>query len=355
MEIKEVLYGVYPKVVDISQYRNDFIKFTLTGLQISDKIDFNKIIKDPLPYVKKIVYLNILLDDKIYKYEIIEENNTIINEFTIDVLNMENIFLKTIILDNSKITDKKNPTNYWAILAQFKNEAHILKEWIDHYLWQGVSKLFLINNDSNDNYAEILKPYITNGIVELFHMPEKHKQNINYNYIYNKDIKNKYQWLSVIDLDEFIFAPKNNLISILNEFDSHKKINQLLVEWAMFGSSGFIEQPPSVRSSFIHRSPEKQLTKYFIKCGPEYSSSIDMIWIHSVYTNSGYRILLDDENIRLYHYPIQSLNFFTNIKMTRGDVSSVTNDKVRDLQYFKKYDYKDVIDETLKNLIIELI
>lgn len=57
---------------------------------------------------------------------------------------MENAFLKSVVLDNSKTTYKKENNKYLAIIAQFKNESHIFKEWIDHYLWQGVNKIFLI-------------------------------------------------------------------------------------------------------------------------------------------------------------------------------------------------------------------
>jgi hypothetical protein len=56
--------------------------------------------------------------------------------------------------------------------------------------------------------------------------------------------------------------------------------------------------------------------------------------------------------IQLNHYPIQSLEFFQKVKMTRGDVSSSAYENVRDLSYFHRYDTKEYCDEILKNLII---
>ena len=45
---------------------------------------------------------------------------------------------------------------YSAIVAIFKNEAHIIREWIEHYRSRGIQKIYLINDNSTDNfYAEI--------------------------------------------------------------------------------------------------------------------------------------------------------------------------------------------------------
>ena len=49
---------------------------------------------------------------------------------------------------------------FFSIGAIFKNESHILKEWVEHYLFHGVDHMFLINDKSTDNYLEILEPYI---------------------------------------------------------------------------------------------------------------------------------------------------------------------------------------------------
>ena len=38
--------------------------------------------------------------------------------------------------------------------------------------------------------------------------------------------------------------------------------------------------------------------------------------------------------------------------MTRGAADCKNSENVRDMNYFKKYDYNDVNDETLKNIIL---
>lgn len=49
---------------------------------------------------------------------------------------------------------------YFTIGAIFKNESHILKEWIEHYFYHGVEHIYLINDNSTDNFLNILEPYI---------------------------------------------------------------------------------------------------------------------------------------------------------------------------------------------------
>jgi len=62
---------------------------------------------------------------------------------------------------------------------------------------------------------------------------------------------------------------------------------------------------------------------------------------------------IDNKKIRLNHYLIQSLEYYTKVKMTRGDVYVSQNEKIRDLKYFEHYQNISVIkDDTLK-LIIE--
>ena len=56
----------------------------------------------------------------------------------------------------------------FAICAIFKDEAPYLKEWIDyHHHVLGATHLYLYNNDSSDNYHDVLRPYIKAGVVEL--------------------------------------------------------------------------------------------------------------------------------------------------------------------------------------------
>jgi hypothetical protein len=45
-----------------------------------------------------------------------------------------------------------------------------------------------------------------------------------------------------------------------------------------------------------------------------------------------------------------SKEYFEKIKMTRGDVNSITFDNIRDWTYFNNYDTNEVYDDELANL-----
>ena len=56
-----------------------------------------------------------------------------------------------------KITEKKYNV---AICAIFKNEGPYLKEWLEFNHLIGIEHFFMYNNNSEDNYLELLNPYI---------------------------------------------------------------------------------------------------------------------------------------------------------------------------------------------------
>ena len=63
-----------------------------------------------------------------------------------------------------KIVDKKYNV---SICAVFKNEAMYLREWIEFNHLVGVEHFYLYNNNSDDDYVSVLKPYVKNGMVTL--------------------------------------------------------------------------------------------------------------------------------------------------------------------------------------------
>ena len=45
-------------------------------------------------------------------------------------------------------------------MCMFKNERHIMYEFIQHYICEGVDKFILIDDNSGDNYIEYNKSWI---------------------------------------------------------------------------------------------------------------------------------------------------------------------------------------------------
>jgi hypothetical protein len=245
---------------------------------------------------------------------------------------------------------------YLSILSIFKNETMNLKVWLEHYLWQGVDHFYLIDNGSTDKPLNILQEYINKGIVTYYYKPEKHQQAEHYRWVFDKEnLKKTTHWLAVCDLDEFFYGVDQKLVSKLKTLEYY---NVIYANWLMFGSDNLITHPTDIRTSIIHRKPDlHKLTKYIFK--PASIKNSAYVWIHYLLNpangnmiNNHPKVRIANKLIKLNHYPIQSLEFFQKVKMTRGAADSIQCDNVRDINYFKSYDegtnYKD---DTLKNLI----
>lgn len=279
-------------------------------------------------------------------------------------------------------------TTTLCLVAIFKNESHILKEWIEHYLNQGVDKIFLVDNGSTDSYYSILQPYISTGKVDLVKDNKRHAQV----ELYNKHFLHKckaYDWVIVCDLDEFIYGRKycNSIKDFLSKV--HPSFSQVFIPWKMFGSNGYDtmekEQPSSVIStftkrinnndtrynrfrSFTYRGPIKYIyskcivrTKYLLKISIHHSETSNkrnmtsyILQNNHINTNKDFveinEDIIENSALHLNHYAIQSLNWFMKVKATRGDINSNSNENVRNIEYFKEYNFNDIEDNELSNI-----
>jgi hypothetical protein len=277
-----------------------------------------------------------------------------------------------------------------CIVAIFKNESHILKEWMEHYISQGIDKFFLIDHNSTDNYIDILKPYINSGMVELFleKRPNPHVESVNENCLVKCK---KYDWLIACDLDEFIYARKGypTIKSYLEDINVlMPTANQIFIPWKMFGSNGFDTidkpQPTSVIQSFTKRSnyDKDGVVNVTIHNNKKYigyktivkTNSLIKILQHEHTTNvkshiSTYNIItnlyekyceisehiLEESFLHLNHYAIQSKQWFMAVKATRGAADLPYN--VRNEHYFHRYDMtsNDMDDFELRDMTIHLL
>jgi len=137
------------------------------------------------------------------------------------------------------------------IAIVFKNEAPFLKEWLDFHLAQGVKQFYLANNFSDDNYAEVLEPYILAGQVYL-HNTQSSSMNTRIQALELNRLlevialaEGKNAWVAILDVDEFLFNPEGKKIrSILGAFQG-EKIAAVFVNWLMFGDSNLAKLRPN--------------------------------------------------------------------------------------------------------------
>eukprot|EP00026_Physarum_polycephalum_P006101 Phypoly_transcript_06142.p1 GENE.Phypoly_transcript_06142~~Phypoly_transcript_06142.p1 ORF type:complete len:442 (+),score=55.82 Phypoly_transcript_06142:96-1328(+) len=147
-----------------------------------------------------------------------------------------------------------------AICTKVKNEAKYIEEWLLYYwLILRVSHFYIYDDGSEDNLEQILHPYINKGIVtyifwnqnrtvdEELLLPEPQ---------FTKDqrfciahcttnFKDSAQWLAFWDIDEFVYLPEGheNLPKLLDTYVAEREWDNILIPWAVFGSSNHSEAP----------------------------------------------------------------------------------------------------------------
>jgi hypothetical protein len=264
---------------------------------------------------------------------------------------------------------------FMSVCAIFKNEGHIIEEWIEHHLDEGFEHFYLANNESTDDYLSKIQKYIDNGIVTLFHVETMNCKGRHQIYSYNKLFlplaKEETTWLGIIDLDEFLYAcdfnkrVKDYLLNIKDQ-----KVPAVYIPWTRFGSSGFDKQPKNVINNFLWRkkyindsSSAKNIVKVcYVKkidihlakmSNKKFCLDYNLKYNYKKWRGHGPRIPLDendiiDMKIACNHYQIQSKEFFFSVKAVRGAADCIKHNNIRDLKYFKEYDNNDVFDDKLK-------
>ena len=268
--------------------------------------------------------------------------------------------------------EKQGKPYFLSVGAIFKNEAHIFDEWISHHMLHGVEHFYLVDNGSTDAINEVLKPYIARGIVTLARDERKYAQMA----IYNEQIlplaKKESEWLAIIDLDEFLYARNGQKITDI--LQKHPFTVGIVAPWLEFGTNGNIAQPKSVVQSCVKRKAYTETTcievktvvrthavkalkihhhKYHFMRGATGRGLLRFFGKHwRILTKMSF-MLIDEKWIEQHkglvinHYLLQSLEFFRNVKMVRGDLSCQGDDHTRDMRYFRERNRNEVEDRTL--------
>jgi hypothetical protein len=160
--------------------------------------------------------------------------------------------------------------------------------------------------------------------------------------------------VSILDLDEYLFVKDGRTLrSFMEEFFANRLNGKsgpsgFQVPWSMFGSSGHEKQPESVRKGFVWK--DKELSP---------NSAKSTMWLEDVEENGldvhrsrvKGEYIINPPELQLNHYAIMSKEYFDKVKKTRGDVANIKVNSIRDDNYFKGYNYKNVQDTILKDLV----
>ena len=144
-----------------------------------------------------------------------------------------------------------------AIVSMMKNAAPYIEEWLEYHLLAGVNHFFIYDNDSEDNFAEVLKPYVDAGLVTYIFYPGQRVMMSAFN-----EAIERYEFLcryiAFVDDDEFIFPKSNRSIAEVTDeiLSGVKNAGGLELSWIFFGSSGHktADYTRGVLERFTHRT-----------------------------------------------------------------------------------------------------
>jgi glycosyl transferase family 92 len=125
---------------------------------------------------------------------------------------------------------------------KFKNAARFLPEWIEFHQIVGFEHFYLYNNNSTDDYLEVLAPYRDEGSVTLYEWPQTPAfPAADEHCVANH--QHEARWIAFLDDDEFLFPSKGESVQkVLRQYEQYPA---LAVHWFMFGRTRLGKLPPS--------------------------------------------------------------------------------------------------------------
>lgn len=170
-----------------------------------------------------------------------------------------------------------------SVCAIFKNEAPYLKEWLEFNHIVGIEHFYMYNNNSEDDFRQVLEPYIASGLVTLIEWPHKQKQMECYMDCIER-FGGETKWLGFIDIDEFV-VPKStdNVYDFLKPFEKNR--GSVNIYWRLFGSSGRTD-----------RDMHGLVSEDFVVCWPKYCD------IGKCFYNTAYGFDRNSEHSKMLHH-----------------------------------------------------
>lgn len=224
-----------------------------------------------------------------------------------------------------------------AICSIFQNEACHLKEWIEFHHLVGVDQFYLYDNNSTDNFKEVLQPYIEKGWVFLCDWSKDHDSIEQWNEIqvsaYNDCLernRNKIKWIAFIDLDEWIVpVQKDNIKKILKDYEDFSGVG---INWQIYGTSNYpkIGEKELLIEKLRWKAPTNHLWNHTCKSIVKAADASHFVNPHWAFYRKGYQVNTKKERystyktdrvyidkIRLNHYISGDLYKLYNVKYPR--------------------------------------
>lgn len=218
-----------------------------------------------------------------------------------------------------------------GVIAIFKDEDQIIHEWVDHYKRQGITEILLINHESCDGGEERAKQM---GCRIVNYSENPRPGFMPQDEAYAKFIQTmQSEWIAILDLDEFLYADNEaeSLASIVNKIPPN--VDQITVPWKCFGDSGLEKQPISVISSFTYRGHPETRECWTAKCIVRRKNTLSPR--HHFSRVIG-KTIEKYPGLSLNHYRSQTWEWYSRVKMCRGDATRSQEDIITNIPWLFK-------------------
>lgn len=263
--------------------------------------------------------------------------------------------------------------NFIGLIVRCKDEPYVY-EFVNYYITQGVDKIYIIDDNSN---KQIYKNVINNEKVHIIYDNDIIKKNsISKLYM---EIKNNYEWLIYVDIDEYITTKKNINKTIKEELETtFKDCMCIKIPWVMMSCNSIENNPESLLKTNIYRWNHDIKHINNNSKEPKFRCRYNQIEIKCIFKPKFFDNIFDHNPIN----PNTNVKIVESIKNTEQGLSSFYNNlreidisegyllcyhyriisienclnKIKNNIWYKKYkledllsnDYPEILDETLK-------
>ncbi len=221
--------------------------------------------------------------------------------------------------------------HFLGLISRCKDELYV-KEFVNYYLNEGVEKIFIIDDNSKDK--NIYKDVINNNKVKIFYDKDIIKKNSIF-HLY-KNIRNNFEWLIYVDLDEFITTKKNINNTICDELKTTFKDSICIkIPWVMMSCNSIQENPVSLLKTNVYRwnHDNKHINKKTNE--PKFRCRYDKIEVKCIFKPAFFKKIAD-------HHPYQIIKHPRPIFLKSRIVESIKKTKYTLNPYFENLREKDI-------------